>query len=169
MDLWTVSKPAARRLSVFVCGLALTLAACSEGGTPSTSGTSAAPTASAGTAAVSDALCADVAALRASLDKLRNVTVAPGLANEIRSDLDEVRSNLSAFVNDARGRWQAQTDALKAALDALGTAVNNLVASPGPGTVSAVQTARAAVNAAGRDLLDAPDLACPSAAPSPSG
>src|SRR5438477_3847022 len=127
-------KPAAWRLALFLCALPLTIAACAKGGSPAPAGTSPAWSASsAAPAPVSDAaVCADAGALRASWDKLKNVTIARGLADEIKSDLNGMKSALATFVNDAHGRWQAQTDTVKAALAALGTAVDELVANPGP-------------------------------------
>jgi hypothetical protein len=74
---------------------------------------------------VNAAVCADAAALRASLDKLAHVSVRKGAVSEIKAGLKDVQANLTALVNDARGQWQAQTDALKSALAKLQTAVKN--------------------------------------------
>jgi hypothetical protein len=116
------------------------------------------------------ALCADAAALRSSLDALRNVTVQRGAEAEIRADLEAVKNNLSAVVKDLSGRWRAETDALRTAVTKLETAVGTLVASPGSQSVSGVQTAWNDVEVAARNLLSvvAPDCPAASGSPSPS-
>ena len=113
-------------------------------------------------------MCADVAALRASLDQLRHVNVQPGAVTEITSDLNNVRAALTTLVNNAHGRWQAQTSALSAALSTLKTAVSGLGASPGVSTISGVASALGQVTTAGQSLLAAADKDCPSASPSSS-
>jgi len=162
------------KLAASASGLALLAAACgSSGGTPS-GGTSSgvpAPSASAATPATAQpnaVLCADAAALRASLNKLTHVTVGKGTASQIKADLNEVEANLTAFVNNARGQWQAQISALKSALTNLKTAVGNLAANPGSSTVSGVVTAVGGVNTAAQNLLAVVNTDCPSASPSPS-
>ena len=114
-------------------------------------------------------MCADVAAVRASLDQLRRVSVQPGAVTEITSDLNNVRAALTTLVTNAHGRWQAQTSALSAALNTLGTAVSSLGASPGVSTVSGVVSALGQVNTAAQNLLAAVNTDCPSASPSSSG
>ena len=149
------------------CGLVL-LAGCtststSPGGTsPTATSSSASPSPS------SSVLCADVAALRASLDQLVHVKVQSGAANEITSDIQNVKAALTKLVNDARGKWQAQTSALSAALDQLKTAAQDLTASPSGSTVSAVAAALGQVKRAAQDLLAATGTECPSASPSAS-
>ena len=116
----------------------------------------------------SSVLCADAAALRASLDKLRHVNVQPGAVNEITANLNDVKAALTTLVTDARGQWQAQTSALSAALDTLKTATSSLAASPGASTVSAVISALGQVNTAAQNLLAVVNTDCPSASSSSS-
>jgi hypothetical protein len=155
------------------CGLAL-LAGCGSGGSSSGSTPSAATSPSAAAASSAAAspsnstLCANAAALRASLDQLRHVKVARGAASEITADLNDVRAALTTLVTDARGRWQTQTSALSAALDTLGTATSSLATSPGASTVSAVVAALGQVNTAAQNLLAAVNTYCPSASSSSS-
>ncbi len=113
-------------------------------------------------------MCADAAALRASLDKLRHVTVGPGTANEITTDLNQVKTALKTFVDDAGSQWQAQTSALNSALDKLKTAVSDLAANPGTSTVSAVVAALGDVNTATQNLLAAVSTRCPAVSASPA-
>jgi hypothetical protein len=159
-----------RKLALAACGLAL-LAGCGSSGATSGSSPSAAAPATSPSAAASpsgSALCADVAALRASLDQLRRVSVQPGAVTEITSDLNNVRAALTTLVNDAHGQWQAQTSALSAALNTLKTAVSSLGASPGVSTISGVVSALGQVATAGQSLLAAANKDCPSASPSSS-
>jgi hypothetical protein len=166
-----VSSTARRKLVLAACGLAL-LAGCGSGSATSGSSPSAAASATSSSAAASppsSALCADAAALRASLDQLRHVNVQPGAVNEITSDLNNARTALTTLVTNAHGRWQAQTSALSAALNTLGTAVSSLRASPGVSTVSGTVSALGQVNTAAQNLLAAVNTDCPSASPSSSG
>jgi hypothetical protein len=156
-----------------VCGLALLAAGCGSSGTPS--GSTLASTASPGStpasaasspAPASSALCADAAALRTSLDKLRHISVGAGTVSELTADLNQVKTALTTFVNDAHGQWQAQTSALSSALAKLRTSVSNLAAHPGVSAVSGVVAALGEVNTAGQNLLAAVNPSCLSASPS---
>ena len=149
------------------CGLVL-LAGCASASTSPGGTSSAATSSSASPSPSSSVLCADVAALRTSLDQLVHVKVQSGAANEITSDLQNVKAALTKLVNDARGQWQAQTSALSAALDQLKTAAQDLTASPSGSTVSAVAAALGQVKRAAQDLLAAVSTDCPSASPSAS-
>jgi hypothetical protein len=160
-----------RELALAVCGLAL-LAGCSSGTATSASSPSAAAPASSPSAAASPSgsdLCANAAALRASLDQLRHVNVQPGAVSQITSDLNDVKAALSKLVTDAHGQFQTQTSALSTTLDTLKTAVSSLGASPGVSTVSGVVSALGQVNTAAQNLLAAVNTDCPSASPSSSG
>lgn len=167
MNIRTVTKAARWRLAATACGLVL-LAGCSSASTSPGGTSSAATSSSASPSPSSSVLCADVAALRASLDQLVHVKVQSGAANEITSDLQNVKAALTKLVNDARGQWQAQTSALSAALDQLKTAAQDLTASPSGSTVSAVAAALGQVKRAAQDLLAAASTDCPSASPSAS-
>jgi len=166
-----VTRTTWRKFALAACGLAL-LAGCASGSATSASSPSAAASATSSSAAASpsdSALCADVAALRASLNQLRHVKVQSGAVSELTTDLNNVKAALTTLVNDAHGQWQAQTSALSAALDTLRTAVSSLGASPGVSTVSGVVSALGQVATAGQSLLAAANKDCPSASPSSSG
>ena len=152
-----VTSAARCKLVAVVCGLALLAAGC---GSSASSSTAAVPSTS--------VLCADAAAVHASVDKLKNVTVAKGMANEITADLNDVKTALTTFVDDAHGQFEAETSALKSALANLKTAVGDLAAHPSGSTVSGVKAARSEVTKAAQDLLAAVDPSCPSASPSTS-
>jgi hypothetical protein len=170
MNSETATRAARWKLVVVTaCGLALlagcTSATTSPGGTSTATPSSSSPAAASPSSSV---LCADVAALRASLDQLTHVTVQSGMGAEITSDIQSVKAALTKLVNDARGKWQTQTSALSAALDQLKTAAQDLAASPGGSTVSAVAAALGQVKRAAQDLLAAAGTQCPSASPSAS-
>jgi len=170
MNSGTATQGARWKLVVTACGLAL-LAGCASSSTSPGGTSSAAPSSSSPAEAASPSssvLCADIAALRASLDQLTHVTVQSGMGNEITSDIQSVKAALTKLVNDARGKWQTQTSALSAALDQLKTAAQDLAASPGGSTVSAVAAALGQVKRAAQDLLAAAGTQCPSASPSAS-
>jgi len=159
------------KLALAVCGLAL-LAGCGSGSTSSATSPSAAASATSSSAAAapssSSALCADAAAVRASLDELRRINVQPGAVSEIISDVNSVKAALTTLVSNAHGQFQAQTSALSTALNTLSTAASSLRASPGVSTVSGVVSALGQVNTAGQHLLAVVDTDCPSASPSSS-
>ncbi len=171
--------PAWWKLVMILSGLALLVVACGSGGSAPASSTPAASSsapaaspssasASPATSPVNGAVCADAAALRASLDKLTQVKVKKGAASQVKADLKDVQANLTALVNDARGQWQAQTDALKSALAKLQTAIKTLTANFSTSAVSGVVTALGDVSTAGQNLLAAAGTRCPSASPTPS-
>ena len=166
-----VTGTARWKLVLAVCGLAL-LAGCGSGSTSSATSPSAAASATSSSAAAapssSSALCADAAAVRASLDELRRINVQPGAVSEIISDINNVKAALTTLVSNAHGQFQAQTSALSTALNSLSTAASSLRASPGVSTVSGVVSALGKVNTAGQNLLAAVNTDCPSASPSSS-
>ncbi len=158
---------------MIACGLALLMAGCGSGGGASSGSTpsgaaSSSTTASPAAAPPNSALCADAAALRASLDKLRHLNVGPGTVKEITTDLNDVQAAVMAFVNDTRGQWQAQTSSLNSALAKLKTAASNLAANPSTSTVSGAVAALGDVNTAAQNLLAAVNTRCPSTSPAPS-
>ena len=171
-----VARAAMWKLVVAVCGLALLAVACGSSGAPSSGTSSSAPAsstpastpASPSTSPSNGALCADAAALRASLDKLTHVKVGAGTVNEIKADLTDVQANLTAFVAAARGQWDTQTSALTSALTKLQTAVKSLAANPSASAVKGVVSALGNVSTAAQNLLAAVNTRCPAASSSPS-
>jgi hypothetical protein len=145
-------------------GTGLLAVACGSS-SPSASGTSPSGTASASPTATS-LVCQDAADLRTSLRNLTHSDVSQGGVTEIKSNLAQVHTDLTALITHAKGQWQAQTSALKAALATLQTAVSDLSSSPSATTVAGVATALREVAGAGGSLLTAISTKCPSASPS---
>jgi hypothetical protein len=90
------------------------------------------------------------------------------MKDDITADLTTVKSNLTAFVTEARGQWQAQTAALKSALTDVQAAAKSLAASPSVSAAGSVASSLGGVSTATQNLLAAVSTDCPSASPSPS-
>jgi len=177
----TLARPAWKVCTVALAAGLVTVA-CGSSSTSSgaagasSSTTSAAPsslaasTPAASTPAASPAsvLCQDVAALRASLDKLKHVTVGKGTVDEIKADLADVKAKLGVVKTELHGQWQAQVSALEDSLAKLQAAVNDLASNFSASTISGTVSALRGVAAAGSNLLAALSKQCPSASPSPS-
>lgn len=151
--------------NLLLSGLVLLLAACgSAGGTTASSPPSshaAAP------ASASAQLCADVAALRQSLQTLG--AVRPGAADQLRTTAQGTQADLLRLSSAAGSQWPAQIHNLRSALARLEAAAAALAADRNSSTVSAeVYSAINGVHASAKQLLDAADSSCPSASPSPS-
>jgi hypothetical protein len=169
MRVGTVTRPARWRLAAIAGGLALLTVACGSSGSTASGGAPSSSAPAAAGSSPSSALCADAAALFGSLNQLTHLKVHKGMKNDITAKLTAVKANLTAFVTEARGQWQAQTAALKSALTSLQTAVKSLTASPSASAVGGVVTALGGVSTATQSLLAAVSTPCPSASPSPSG
>ena len=167
------ARPAWWQAAAVVLGAGLLVAACSSGSTTTSGGASAPATSAAASSpaappSANAALCADAAALRASLHNLTSISVSKSAVTEIKTNLADVQSKLNALTAQARGQWHAQTSALKDSLDKLKTATSSLAANPGVSTVSDVVTALGGVSTAASNLLAAMSTDCPSASPSAS-
>jgi hypothetical protein len=175
MRAGTVTRPARWRLAAIAGGLALLTVACGSSSTtspstPSPAAPSPSPSAPAAVgSSPSSALCADAAALFASLNELTHIQVHKGMKDEITAKLTTVKTSLTAFVTEARGQWQAQTAALKSALTNVQTAAKSLTANPSVSAAGGVLSALGGVSTATQNLLAAVSTGCPSASPSPSG
>ena len=167
----SVTGPARWGLAVMACGVALMTAACGASSSSTASGASSSPAATPSSAAAapsvsaaSSALCADAAALRTSLDKLTHIQAGAGhgAVAEVKADLVNVKTAVTSFANDAKGRWQSQTSSLKSALTSLQTEVQKLGANPSAAAVSSAFTALAQVATAAEQLFAAVGKDCPS-------
>lgn len=151
------------RLAAIACGVALLTVACSSSSSTAPGGSSS-PAAGSTTFSASSALCADVAALRTSLDKLTKIqaSAGQGAVNEVKTDLAEAKTAATNFANDAKGQWQSQTSSLKSALTSLQTEVQKLAANPTTAGMSSVVTALGQVTTAAQQLFAAVGKDCPS-------
>jgi hypothetical protein len=163
-----VTRPARWKTAAVVLGAGLFLAACSSSSTTTGGASAPATSAAASSPSANAALCADAAALRASLEKLTHISVGSGAASDIKTNLADVQSKLNTLTAQARGQWHTQTSALKASLGKLKTATSKLGANPSVSAVSDVVTAMGGVTTATSNLLAAISTDCPSASPSAS-
>ena len=164
------------RWAAVLLAIGLLVAGCgstgSQGGGASTttapSPATSAPSTAAATATASAEVCADAAALEASLNRLLTVTVGQGTVTELQSDFADVRSSITTLVHTAQAEWQDELVALQASLTTLQTAVQQLASNPSMATVAAVKAALAGVRSTGQNLFAAVSANCPSLSPSPS-
>jgi exonuclease VII large subunit len=159
-----VTGPARWRLAATACSVALLTVACGSGSS-SSAASGGSSSAAATPSAASSALCADAAALRASLSKLTKIqaSAGQGAVSEVKTDLANVKTAATNFANDAKGEWQPQTSALKSGLTSLQTEVQKLAANPTTAGVSSVVTALGQVTAAAEQLFTAVGKDCPGA------
>jgi hypothetical protein len=164
----TGARPAWWSTAAVALGAGLLAVACSSGSTPA-SGTSPSGTTSASASATPTAttlVCQDAADLRTSLHNLTHSSVSKGDVTGLKSNLAQVHTDLTSLITHAKGEWQTQTSALKAALTTLQTAISDLSSSPSASTVAGVATALGGVATSGKSLLTAVSTRCPSASPS---
>jgi multidrug resistance efflux pump len=164
----TGTRPTWWSTAAVALGAGLLAVACSSGSTPA-SGTSASGTPSATPSATPTAttvVCQDAADLRTSLHNLTHSSVSKGDVTQLKSNLAQVHTDLTSLITHAKGEWQTQTSALKAALDKLQTAISDLSSSPSASTVAGVAAALGEVAASGKSLLTTVSTRCPSASPS---
>jgi hypothetical protein len=148
---------------------ALLAAGCSSGGSTASSPSPSASSPSASSAA-SATVCPKVAALRSSLSELAHISFSSNALTKLKTDVGNVKDNLTALHETAGTEWSAQINALSSALSKLGKTLSSLNSqSSATAAAKAVSTDLAAVTAAGSNLLAAASVRCPEASPSPSG
>lgn len=161
----TGTRPTWWSTAAVALGAGLLAVACSSGSTPA-SGTSASGTPTSASPTATSLVCQDAADLRTSLHNLTHSSVSKGDVTELKSNLAQVHTDLTALITHAKGEWQTQTSGLKAALDKLQTALSDLSSSPSASTVAGVVAALGETATAGGSLLTAVSTRCPSASPS---
>jgi hypothetical protein len=161
----TGTRPTWWSAAAVALGAGLLAVACSSGSTPA-SGTSASGTPTSASPTATSLVCQDAADLRTSLHNLTHSSVSKGDVTELKSNLAQVHTDLTSLITHAKGEWQTQTSALKAALDKLQTAISDLSSSPSASTVAGVAAALGEVAASGKSLLTTVSTRCPSASPS---
>jgi hypothetical protein len=172
----TIRPPRWQAVAV-AAGAALLATACGSSSTSSTpvsapsSATSAAassPAASSPAPSSTSALCQDVAALRASVDKLKHVTIGKGTVDELKADAADVKTKLGAVKTEAHGQAQAQISAMEDSLAKLQSAIKTVTSNFSVSAVSETVSAVQGVAASASSLLGALSKQCPSASASPA-
>ncbi len=136
------------------------IAACSSASTSSSP--SAAPTSSAPTSmspSVSAAACKHVDSLRGSLTSLTHVQLNASSATQIRTDVTNINTQLSALKSDPA--ISAQTSQLKASVDQVTKAAQKLSSSPTSAQVQGVITALSQLKAKSSGMIAGMKAACP--------
>jgi hypothetical protein len=153
---------------VLVAAVALLGAGCSSGGYGGSSSASSA--ASSPSASPTSVVCTDAAALRSSIAQIGHLSASAGALDKLKTDLAQVRADLTRLRTDAGGEWKAQIDELSAALATLQTTLKNINNQPSAtAAAQAVSTQLAAVTTKAGDLLHKISVRCPAASASPSG
>jgi hypothetical protein len=159
-----------------LAALVLLPAACSSGGgsagSPASAG-SPTPAGSSSPSAVkpsasSSTLCADVAALQASVRKLTSIRPRAGAAGQLKTAAQDVQSNLSSLASAAGDQWGGPIANLKTALTSLQSAVSTLATERNASSVSGVVSAIRSVSTATQQLVTAARPNCPSLSASPT-
>ena len=101
------------------------------------------------------------------MEQLLHIKIGKGTADEIKSDLANVKEKLSALTAELHGEFQAQTNAVKSAIAKLETAVSDMTAHFSASTAAGVATAVGGVASATSSLLAALAPQCGSASASP--
>ena len=129
MRFGRVRRSASRAIAVVA--LLCILVSCSPSSTPSPASspeTAAAPTTSAQTTAAADEACADVAALRSSLEALTNVRPLQDGVTALTTAIADVKTNLEKAEASASEELQPSVQQVKTAFDDVQTAVSGLTA-----------------------------------------
>jgi hypothetical protein len=146
---------------VLVCAL---LVACGDDGTSSssstaTTGASAQPTETGGTASPtgSEQLCADRDAFKSSIEDLKNVDVVKSGTSGLQAAVDKVKTSLQSLRTSAAGEAKDQIQAVEDSLKELESAISNVSS----GGEAAVVTAAAKVVSSGNALVQSlQDIDC---------
>jgi hypothetical protein len=154
LAMWKAATAAAAMIM-----LLLVVTAC--GPTVIKSGSSArSPSAAAapGTFSTDSAVCRDVAALHASVDKLLSYRPGKNTIASLKANLSEVNTKLVALQQSAHGTLSAQRGPLQAALRNL---QDEVTAAVGTGQVTRILRALDNVRAKAQDLFTAAKAECP--------
>jgi hypothetical protein len=161
----TIWSTARRVAGLTLGGVCLAVAAgCGGGGGDDASSTpesTAAATSASATATASSEACADVAALRESIDNLNNLDLPSTGKAGLQSALQDVKTNLEALRASAGDQWAAQVDDFDAAINAFQETVaaiqGDSLLSSIPTIISNVQE----IDESWTSLQDQIDQGCP--------
>jgi hypothetical protein len=106
------------------------------------------------------AVCSSVDALRSSVAALTDVQVERGALDTFQKAFDQVRSNLSTVVKDAKREYADEVDTVEEAMSDIGKSLDAAVSAPTAANVAAVGAASQAVGTSIGALVDAVDSTC---------
>jgi hypothetical protein len=150
--------------AVAVVALLCMLASCSPSSTPTTTSppeTSAAPATSAATTAAPTEACADVAALKSSLEALTKVRPLQDGVGTLTTAIDNVKTDLDKAQASASDALQPSVQQVKTAFDGVQTAVSGLTTDNLKEKAPAIGAALTQLATATRALSSALRESCP--------
>jgi len=149
----TVLRPGRLRMVAVAVAAGLLLAACSSTTTTTSPGSGATATTASPAPSPTSAVCQAAAELRASVNALAHVKIGQGTVDEIKSDLANVETKLTALTAELHDANKPQASAVNSALNTLKTAVSDLSAHPSASTLGGVATAVSGVTTSVGNLL----------------
>jgi len=165
----TVLRPGRLRMVTVAVAAGLLLAACSSTTTTTSPGSGATATTASPASSPTSAVCQAAAELRASVNALAHVKIGQGTVDEIKSDLANVETKLTALTAELHDANKPQASAVNSALNTLKTAVSDFSAHPSASTLGGVTTAVSGVTTSVGNLLSslAPQCGATPASPTP--
>lgn len=139
--------------------LALGLAGCSSDSSTDSGASTPTPSATT-TPSATDAVCADAAEVRTSLDALVSTEVLREGTDTLKERFATFEASVRQLIDGARVEFAPQSDAARASVDDLKAALAGLADSPSVQDAAAIATSLAAVKTSVTALLDAVQAAC---------
>jgi TolA-binding protein len=163
--------PAKMTAAGLVAACAVGLAACSSGTSTSSSSHTAAPRTTSpsaspantgsGSAMANQAMCKHVNSLRGSLESLAHLQLNASSASQIRTNLTNAQTQLSALKSQGGGAFSHQVNELSGSLNKVKKAAGNLSSPPSASQVNAVVTALTGLRAQSKTTVAQMNAACP--------
>jgi hypothetical protein len=161
--------PARFGAAILVAGGVALLGACSSTSV-STSGNTSAPASShpmthsaspSTSVSVSAATCKHVSSLRTSLQNLTHLQLSASASAQIRKDLTNIQTQLTAIKASGNGALSTQVSSLSMSLDQVEKASKNLSSPPTGPQVQKIIAALGALKSNSKATIDAMKSACP--------
>ncbi len=149
MTTQSKARPVRLRAAIVIAGGAAFLAACSSGTGSGSSGTPAPPTTAPAsssatpttTVTASAATCQHVKSLTTSLNSLTHLQLNASASKQIRTDLTNIQTQLTALKASGGGSVSGQVDTLSKSLNQVEKAAQGLSANPSASQIQAIVTA----------------------------
>lgn len=104
--------------------------------------------------------CADRDALAQSVNELKQVNIAPGEIDEVRSRLADVQRNAQALAQSAPDEFAPEVNAVRRAIANLRTGVGEAASAPSASSLSQVEDDASALGSSVNKLVAAVDRNC---------
>ena len=105
-------------------------------------------------------VCDSVAAVRTSVDQVRNANVSENGLSRLRADLSGLRTNLQQLYADAQAQFATEVTAVKASADTFAASLTTARSVPDVRNLAAVRTAIGGLRTTVQDLSDAMASTC---------